>query len=60
MLEQEEHNLRQQLLERDMRLQESERRQEVSFFKKNNKKIIFRKDGVWGKPEPKEAYLAKI
>ena len=32
MLEQEEQNLRQQLMERDMRLQESERRQEVSFL----------------------------
>ena len=34
MLEQEEQNLRQQLMERDMRLQESERRQEVSFSSK--------------------------
>ena len=30
MLEQEEQILRQQLMERDLRLQESERRQEVS------------------------------
>ena len=43
MLEQEEQNLRQQLMERDMRLQESERRQEVSFLKNFTKKSFFEK-----------------
>ena len=42
MLEQEEQNLRQQLMERDMRLQESERRQEVSF-------LTFQKSDFWFK-----------
>ena len=60
MLEQEEQNLRQQLMERDMRLQESERRQEVSFLTFQKSDFLIQKDGVWGKPEPKGAYLAKI
>ena len=46
MLEQEEQNLRQQLMERDMRLQESERRQEVSFLTFQKSDFLIQKDGV--------------
>ena len=46
MLEQEEQNLRQQLMERDMRLQESERRQEVCFLTFQKSDFLIQKDGV--------------